>query len=77
MGGGNPGPKCSSITVEEHAESFTPLIEMLPNVIQTLKGAGKMNLLIELYTYMSTRYMSFLTLDGSKVRRVYDVARER
>ena len=48
-GGGNPGPKCSSITVEEHAESFTTLIEMLPNVIQTLKGAGKMNLLIELY----------------------------
>ena len=25
-----------------------------------------MNLLIELYTYMSTRYRSILTLDGSK-----------
>ena len=28
-GAGNPGPKCSSITVEEHDESFTILIEML------------------------------------------------
>ena len=35
----NPGPKCSSITMEEHDENFTTLIEMLPNVIQILKGA--------------------------------------
>ena len=41
--GENPGPKCSSITVEEHDENFTTLIEMLINVIQTLKGAGTVN----------------------------------
>ena len=45
--GENPGPKCSSITVEEHEENFTTLIEMLPNVIQTLKGAGKVNEFID------------------------------
>ena len=45
--GENPGPKCSSITVEEHDENSTTLIEMLLNVIQTLKGAGKVNEFID------------------------------
>ena len=44
--GENPGPKCSSINVEEYDENL-PLIEMLPNVIQTLKGAGKVNEFID------------------------------
>ena len=44
--GVNPCPKCSSVTVEEH-DKFTTLIEMLPNVIQTLKGAGKVNEFID------------------------------
>ena len=41
-GGGNPGPKCSSIIVED-----TTLIDLLPNIIQTLKGAGKVNEFID------------------------------
>ena len=36
-----------------------------------------MNLLIELYTHMLTGYRSILTVGRSKVRPVYDVARER
>ena len=46
--GGKSRPKfCSSITVEEHDENFTNLIEMLPDDIQTLKGAGKVNEFID------------------------------
>ena len=45
--GENPGPQSSSITVEEHDENVTTLIELLPNVIQTLKGAGKVNKFID------------------------------
>ena len=43
----NPGPECSSITVEEKDEHFTILVDMLPNVIQTLKDAGKVNEFIQ------------------------------